>query len=251
MIKSKLTLTLVLLFHCFTVSNVWGDECGTVPGFVKFGASNGQSLTTMRCFPDGADMSNIECSFSQFFISRRAITDGFFLSAKALLENSDDELLKVVCKDDTPEQKASFAKAVEWATNTRTLTEQRRKAELLKNNGCLSRDAKTVRSALAADAALDERTCHIDINDFKESFRRVSPRKFLSTDGPRGLCGIVVVSSVECGPETGSFWQFRTAVVEMTGDKSDPLCKNTRLNNPVTIGFKELGTLTLSCDYID
>jgi len=243
-------LSLAIAFLIFT-EPAFGDFCSAIPFFTNFGSSHKDSLTTMTCNPDSKN--RLKCDFTQVFVNKLNLAGeilGGSEKFRKLAAEPDDELLEHMCTTNKKDWKENLQKQLKWTTTEHALDEDYRLIEIQIETSCIEKNVPNLRSALLAHAKFMDETCHIDVNNFTETFDKLSAAKYLSKDGPRGTCNVVVVSTLECNESTGGFWEFKSQIVDKTSNST--YCQNTPLNVQTVIGFNELRTLKRDyCKYID
>lgn len=90
--------------------------------------------------------------------------------------------------------------------------------------------------------------CSVMTNDFRLTFKRAGPRKWINNDGAKGLCDVVNVSIIEHEPDSTSLWTYTQT--RLSADTDSDLCKHLDINKPVSYSWKNLGDSVLKCDSI-
>jgi len=73
---------------------------------------------------------------------------------------------------------------------------------------CACRTKECILSAQLADQARDQNRCTVYSTVFPVDFVKVSGRKWVSNNGPEGICGVVSVFTLEHEPDHENLWNY-------------------------------------------
>lgn len=93
-------------------------------------------------------------------------------------------------------------------------------------------------------------TCSISSFTPKEKshFKRVGPNKWISVDGPSGLCNQVVTIILEKDPKHPSLWTY-TQMRSHTDQ--GPICKDFEVGKPLIYSWQEKRSIEMKCEFIE
>jgi hypothetical protein len=91
------------------------------------------------------------------------------------------------------------------------------------NTMCDKRTAKSIRDYLWYTLEKQTKTCRIWTNSWKETFTKQLENKWVSNEGPDGICGVVVVSSLEA--KDSLVGSYETQKVVTNKDVNSPFCQ--------------------------
>lgn len=85
------------------------------------------------------------------------------------------------------------------------------------NKACLTKTIDPLVSLAIEIAKRASKTCRIGwVNQFSETLEQVAPSQWQGTDGPRGLCGYTVTTTLTA-ESSGSFWDYRQVRTSLPG----------------------------------
>ncbi|MGI0014737.1 MAG: hypothetical protein ACREBU_15045, partial [Nitrososphaera sp.] len=92
------------------------------------------------------------------------------------------------------------------------------------------KDKPCLIEALMRKSDDEQQTCSISSHNFSAEFKRIGPHKWVSNQGPQGMCNVVLVQTLEHESNEPILWTFTQSTV--TGDTSEPFCKGLIENRP-------------------
>jgi hypothetical protein len=98
------------------------------------------------------------------------------------------------------------------------------------NTMCDKPTAKSIRDYLWYTLEKQTKTCRIWTQSWKETFTKQLENKWVSTEGPGGICGVVEVSSLEA--KDSLVWSYETQKVVTNKDVND-------VNSPICLKLNE------------
>jgi hypothetical protein len=93
------------------------------------------------------------------------------------------------------------------------------------------------------------KTCKITTNYFTKDFDRVSKSKWLSNPGPRGLCNLVIVTTLERKDESNPY-SIVYKQTKVDGD-TDDLCSSNQFHRPYIFSYKYPQNIKFKCEYFE
>lgn len=94
----------------------------------------------------------------------------------------------------------------------------------------------------------EARTCRVwTHSNGPYTFRRIAANRWLSNEGPTGICNVVNVMVLEHEPEYPNLWTYTQT--RTYADKEGELCSAIELNKPLVFDWRD-HTLSMQCDFI-
>jgi hypothetical protein len=91
-------------------------------------------------------------------------------------------------------------------------------------------------------------TCEIVTNRYESTFARQGPKRWVSNEGPDGICGVVAITTLEQDGNDGSLlWTMNTQKI-VTNKGANDLCK-TLDERPETLTWRE-SRRPLPCKFV-
>jgi hypothetical protein len=101
--------------------------------------------------------------------------------------------------------------------------------------------------------AAQQRTCGSWLDTYTLVFHKIGAGKWLSNEGPQGLCRTVTIYELDAETKYGLLWTFTRKNIA-TGDSSNPLCQGAAAedkNQPTIVyDWKNSSDFELPCDFI-
>ena len=98
---------------------------------------------------------------------------------------------------------------------------------------------------------IDEtKTCKVfsDYEGWTAKFKKVAPNKWISNEGPSGLCNNVFLFTLEHEPKYPTLWTYTQ--VRTYSDQENKFCKGLEVNKPLIYDWHGK-TIELNCKFIE
>ncbi len=99
-----------------------------------------------------------------------------------------------------------------------------------------------------------QRTCGSQLGTYSIEFKQIGKGRWLSNEGPQGLCKIVRIYQLDLNPSAPELWTLTQKNIT-TGDVSNPMCKmfaNAEQQEPVEVySWEYKHEFELPCDFIE
>jgi hypothetical protein len=150
----------------------------------------------------------------------------------------DDEMQKLRVKLATPD--ASINKAL--------LPYAKRWLEAM-DAVCNNPSRENYEALQRAIIAADTETCKIWVTRWKTTFARQTETKWVANDGPNGICGIVLISTLERDGKSNSFWKYNQRRIVTNKEIKEPLPCHEWDERPSAYAFG-VGAKKLACELV-
>jgi hypothetical protein len=210
-----------------------------VPQFNLIGAENQMGVLSMEC--EGTQpFSRIICKFNQAYLAR--------------LHSSDDvqekvaEMSKWDVRAFKKEKCGGLAKSLPKAMADIKVDQVPERAIASKdelntvNAACDCGDSDCLRRTLRNWIEAEQRDCRIATRQFTLTFERVGPNKWISNAGPKGLCEVVNVTTIE--RENDHLWTFTQ--LRADADKGE-LCNHLEVGSRARFSWKYGTNFSANC----
>lgn len=178
-----------------------------------------------------ADGQRMTCEFTQVWARLAKTPEDAAAEVEKVLREVTPREMGQTCKDQRKQMTDLFSK-VEAAQDVAPrfkefVTGMARRLDAM----CDKPTNETVREFLRYSLEKDTKTCRIWANPWKETFTRQLGNRWVSNRGPSGLCGVIIVSTLESKPfdpkEPDSLlrlWSYETQKIVTNKQAAGPLC---------------------------
>ena len=229
-------------------------DAADYPTSAFFYGADGLDSLTIQC--SYVSDSEITCQFAQARIKKATEED-----LPSLLSNVDRKLRDE--KFESPKDCDGVRQIVTSLKSTQRLRDVDQQQNLAATSGgwgladsidyyeamsqyCDDPILETYKRFLAADHGIKARTCKIVPIGFTQEFRLTNGSSWVGNSGPHGVCGTVLISSLQKAKDDSSFWTYTTQKV-ITNKNSD-LCQG--FDEDSHLYDWKVQTIALHCDYI-
>lgn len=156
-----------------------------------------------------------------------------------------DENIKELC-DDIRKHSAEWKQDLE-TTDRMTSFEIKQMKDMV--NFCDKPTYEKLERLMIRDIEVLTRTCKVsaDPEGWTAKFTKVAKNKWVSSEGPTGLCNAVILMELEHEPNYSNLWTYtRTRTY---ADQKSELCKGLEVGTPLTYSWKEKA-IELNCQFI-
>ncbi len=222
----------------------------TPPKFLALPAEKDPSSLTMEC-EGKAPFTKIHCRFTQVDVIKP--TEEEWLKSRAELEKdmakrTEEQLLQefaTSCKglaqaDGKLRQKIQATGLYKADFAKRSLADFKRL--------CSCRDKACIVKAMLAQQDQEKRTCRVSSQTFEADFRKSGSRKWISNNGPEGLCDLVNVLVIEHEPDATVLWTFTHT--RAAGNTDAGPCKGFEINKPFVFTWRAPEQALMGCEVI-
>lgn len=213
----------------FSVVEAKQSESDELPHFINIGAEDQTGVISMECEGE-PPFQIIKCNFNQVYVRRR-------LEAKALeqkiaavkTQKFERSQYEKTCKSLNEEEAYLNKKLKEERIPERALAATLELSTM--KTSCTCKTDACIRDTVIKDMTDSSRDCLIATNQFTVQFKRVNKFKWVSNEGPKGICNIVNVTTIERDKSSEYLWNFTQ--VRADADKEGIMCKDLEINNPI------------------
>lgn len=232
------------------------DQLLAPPSFFENGTNADSSVLTMDC--EGVKpFDQLECKFIQTRISKKdteevekeiealktdikkMTDDELSKQIERLCENLENGKKKATTISTLPQEKKAYLNLVQqdWTPTC----DCKKPGVFVSKRDCLIKAMEPILSR-------EKETCHITVNTFELNFKRHGSRKWISNPGPKGICGLVNVATIEHKAETSLLWSYTQTRV--AGNTDSENCRKYDLNKPITYSWDATSESLMNCSII-
>ncbi len=202
---------------------------------------------TLSC--DGkAPYAQLSCHVSRLWIVRPSREE--WQKSRAALEadfatHSDDwakQMQRKACASPSPTDREIAAKTRDYSAG-RSASVRTGYAMLHTLCGCIAKQC--IASAMLEQQTHEQNDCTVHSVAFPVDFVKVNARKWVSNNGPEGICGVVSVFSIEHDVQSTSLWTYREQHT-YTND-AEGFCKGLK-NEDTTYSWRSGRGVRLVCE---
>lgn len=240
-----------LLSLCGTIYGGDTKELTAAPRFFGYGTFGGTGWTDMEC--DGSPpFSTITCEFTQVGIRPR--DDASFQDERAKLKASleAEPEAKLLEERRTLVELQPKLKHVLSAEPPRNFSPEQadfvRRLALSNDKALSCADKPCIIDEELKYLDSNRRTCYLSTNRFRSEFKRSGPNKWVSVQGPQGICNVVLVQTLENDPDYPQLWTFTQT--RATSDNKGP-CEGIEVNKPGIYSWDAPNQFDLNCQVFE
>lgn len=228
-----------------------GKEALTAPPkFLALPAEKDPSFLTMEC-EGKAPFAKIHCRFTQVDVIKP--TEEEWLKSRAeldkdLAKKTEEQLLQdfaTTCKglaqaEENLKQKMQASGPYKADFAKKSLADFKRL--------CSCKDKACIVKAMLAQQDQERRTCRVTSQTFEADFQKTGTRKWVSNNGPEGLCDLVTVMVIEHEPDATVLWTFTRT--RASGNTDAAPCKRFEINKPYVFSWRAPEQALMGCEVI-
>jgi hypothetical protein len=243
--KTLLTFTLI-----GTTQHMTGQSAGLhgPPTILDLGSNVNDGSVTVKC--NGKEpYSELSCKVYRLWVQRLSIDE--YQKARAALQNdlatkSEEDLRKMqqVRCSDLPSVNSDLAKNLKNYSPGRAASARDGYDQMKALCGCTTKQCIT--SVMLEQQTHDENECTVHSTVFAADFVKVGDRKWVSNNGPEGICGVVSVFTIEHEAASTVLWTY-TEQYTYTNN-SEGLCKGLPSRTTSTYSWKSGRNVRLKCE---
>lgn len=247
---NRISLILVAALHARSFAAGKEEVLTTPPKFLALPSEKDPSFLTMEC-EGKAPFVKIHCRFTEVDVTKPSEEE--WLKSRAELEKdmakrTENRLLQefaTSCKglaqaEETLKQKIQTTGPYKADFAKKSLADFK---EL-----CACRDKACVVKAMLAQQDQEKRTCRVSSQTFEADFRKSGTRKWISNNGPEGLCDLVNVLVIEHEPDAAVLWTFTHT--RAAGNTGAGPCKGFEINKPFVFTWRAPEQALMGCEVI-
>lgn len=207
------------------------------------------SVLSGECTGD-TSYPEVDCKFTQIRVRQEVKSEDIPQKMKEL-----DESLNAV-KKDFPKYTKEFCKDMKEEEISKTIVELKKSkafetATLLQDNlsFCKNPTYSKLEDLLKKMITHESKTCKIStFGPTTTSFKKIAPNRWVSNEGPTGLCNSVIVTTLEKEPSYSSLWTYTQT--RAYADQNNDLCRGLEVNKPLIYTWKASKQIELKCEFI-
>jgi hypothetical protein len=111
---------------------------------------------------------------------------------------------------------------------------------------CSCTTKQCITSIMLEQQTHEQNECTVSSTVFSADFVKVGERKWVSNNGPEGICGVVSVFTIEHEPTATDLWTYTEQYI-YTNNTADWICKLAH-NETSTYSWQSGNTVRLKCD---
>lgn len=221
-------LLLVFTVLILSIAPAVGQQSVFIPPLKNM---NPDDVSTI--FPDcelSADKQRMTCSFVQIRVDLVRTPAGARAELEKQMGQVTPQEMATTCATTKKEFKELLSKADTMPGQERFKAYFRRMIDLL-NAICAKPGPETLRAFLWHGLEKDTKTCRIWANPWKETFINTLG-KWVSNRGPTGMCGVVIVSTLDSKPldpkksdSPVRLWTYETQKIVTNKELGGPFCQ--------------------------
>lgn len=246
MIKRMIPLTLAAF--CLEHEVCWSQSLIDPPLALNLGSNHDDGSVSIAC-AGSKPYSKLSCKVYHLSVTRPSIEE--YRKSRAALEKdlantSEADLMKKLrdtCSD--------LASAESDLLKNVPIYSPGRAASARDGIGhmralCRCQMKQCVTSVMLEEQTHEQEECTIGSSVFSPDFVKVSDHKWVSNNGPEGICGVVSVLTIEHEATDATLWTY-TEQYSYTKNNADRVCKLAH-NTTSTFSWKSGKTVRLKCD---
>lgn len=249
-IQRLLPLVLILFFSFAHISFPQTKRevtLSTPPQFMDLGSDGTDSAVTMECKGESPFLT-VSCTFTYVSVSKP--------TEKDLADSRNNLIRDLTSKTESQVLKEKDAVCQGWAKQQIGLNERipgftagraanaRHGIELMKQF-CSCQSKECVVNATLEQQNEDRDKCTIRSNSFSAGFTKVTDRKWVSNNGPEGICAVVSLYTIEHEANYDSLWTYSAKFVHT--NKEPPSC-NRLPESSYVYSWKSPTAVRLHCE---
>ncbi len=115
---------------------------------------------------------------------------------------------------------------------------------------CACKTEQCMKDELLRAEDEERKTCKVWSQTFELDFKKTGPSRWVSTDGPKGTCDVVEVTSIDLDDQN-SCLPTVTWVRASANTNAGPLCKGLQLNVPSVWSWRAGRKMLTSCESLE
>ncbi|RLU00982.1 hypothetical protein [Ketobacter sp.] len=211
--------------------------------------SGQKSALSGRCRTIGESDSSLECNLRQISAAYDLDPDELDNALQKIRTELEDEM-----KNKSPEElvKKSLGDSCPLIKQGKVpFADAHKELLVIMNRLCDKPTRQDIYRMAEYTKRIESRTCKMtefDLGDF--NFKKVHDNKWVSNNGPVGLCSAIVVMVLERHSQHSYLWSYSQS--KQYTDLSTDMCKElNRVNEPQTFSWNAPKPFPMKCDFIE